>query len=367
MKKITIMLALVLVIFVGCTKEEKAEEITIGFVGGLTGKYSSLGHNVLNGIHLALNEVQSTLNGKKIVLLEKDDKQDPSSAKEAIDFFKEKKVELIIGNTTSSMTKVSLKTLDMQKDIILFSPTASSNEFSNKDDNFFRTQVAHTTKRFDVLSTYLVSNEMKKLYTIHDPKNSSYSNNYLVNFKNSFMQKGGSAFLNNMNIENNFNDILKDIKENDVDAIVIVSNSLDTAKLIQFLRLNGIENKIVSSGWAMTKDLLENGGKSVEGVLFSTGYDDNAKNPNYLDFVAKYSAKYGKKPSIFSAQAYETVHIILEALAQDSNIQNIKSTILKKKVFDGLQGKIIFNQYGDVDRDYFLMEIKNKRFQRLEQ
>lgn len=365
MKKIILINILLLSIFTGCTKENKAEDITIGFVGGLTGKYSSLGHDVLNGIHLALNEVQSTLYGKKIVLLEKDDKQDASSAKEAIAFFKEKKVELIIGNTTSSMTKVSLETLHNQKDIMLFSPTASSNEFSNKDDNFFRTQVAHTTKRFDVLSNYLVTHHMKKLYTIYDSKNKSYSNNYLINFKNSFLQNGGETFVNNMNIENDFSDILKEIQTSDLDAILIVANSLDTAKLIQFLRLNGITNKIISSGWAMTKDLLENGGKSVEGVLFSSGYDDNAQNPDYLKFVSSYTEKYGEKPSIFSAQAYETVRIILESLSIDSNIQNLKSTILKKKVFDGLQGKIIFNKYGDVDRDYFLMEIKNNRFQRL--
>lgn len=358
-------LLIVILGLVGCTQENQQEEVTIGFVGGLTGKYSSLGHDVLNGVHLALNEVQSQVNGKRIVLLEKDDKQNASSAREAIDYFKEKKVELIIGNTTSSMTKVSLDALASQKDIILFSPTASSNEFSNKDDNFLRTQVAHSTKRFDVLSQHLVEKEIRKLYTIHDPKNSSYSNNYLVNFKKSYLQHGGDSFINSMTIERDFHDILSDIKTSNMDAIVIVANSLDTAKLIQFLRLNGIKNKIISSGWAMTKDLLENGGKSVEGVLFATGYNDNAQNPDYLNFVAKYSSKYGEKPSVFSAQAYETIRVVLETLSQESDVKKVKSTILKKRIFDGLQGKIIFNQYGDVDRDYFLMEIKDNRFQRL--
>lgn len=114
--------------------------------------------------------------------------------------------------------------------------------------------------------------------------------------------------------------------------------------------------------WAKTTDFVVNGGKHVEGVMFVTELDDTSSTYRYLNFVKMYQKRYAQMPSVFAAQAYETAHIIIEALRNNSNIASLKHTLLSQKSYDGLQGKIIFNEFGDVFREHFIVIIKNGQF-----
>ncbi|WP_321470362.1 ABC transporter substrate-binding protein [Halarcobacter sp.] len=60
---------------------KKDKTIEIGFVGGLSGKYSNLGHTTLNGLILAFEDIDYTINGKKIRIDIKDDMQNKKLAK----------------------------------------------------------------------------------------------------------------------------------------------------------------------------------------------------------------------------------------------------------------------------------------------
>lgn len=64
----------------GC--DESKEQLRIGFVGALTGRYSDLGVSGRDGIILAVEERnrQGGLLGRPIELLSRDDRQDPLTA-----------------------------------------------------------------------------------------------------------------------------------------------------------------------------------------------------------------------------------------------------------------------------------------------
>lgn len=343
----------------------KNDDIKIGFVAGLSGKYSYLGHGVLNGFNLALEEVDYKIDNKVIHLEKKDDNQNSSKALSIINYFKNEKYNLVVGNTTSSMTKISFDIVNKEQNMLLFSPTASSNDFTGRDDNFFRLQAAQTVNQFDKLTNYLKKENLKDIFIIYDPKNRSYSKNYITNFKRNLEENLEGFTTNMVSINNPFGLIQNKLDNTKHDVIMVVANSLDSSKIIQFLRIKGEKRKIVSSGWAKTKEFLENGGKHVEDVLFLTTYDNNSKSKNYLNFVENYQKKYNSTPSIFAAQAYETGKIIIDVLNEDTDLKNMKKNILEKKVFEGLQGKIVFDKYGDIHRDSFLMTVKNNNFEKV--
>lgn len=365
MKKILFFVMGIVIILVGLNFIKK-DEIKIGFVAGLSGKYSYLGHDVLNGIKLALDEVDYKINDKIIHLIEKDDQQNKSKALEVIKGFQKDNIPIVFGNTTSSMTKISINSIKNNNKILLISPTASSSEFTNIDDNFIRTQVAHSTKGFNVLSKHLLKSEIKSLLLIYDSKNKIYSNNYLINFQESFINNGGEKFIKIIDINSNFKNIAKNIKQVDIDGIIIVANSIDSSKLIQFLRINKINKRIIITGWAKTKEFLQNGGKSVNNVILTSSYDDESDSSKYLEFKKRYFDKYKTKPSIFSAQAYETAKIVLSLMQKNQEVEFLKQNIIDQKIFDGLQGKIVFNKYGDVFRENFLIEIKNGKYKKID-
>lgn len=361
MKQI-IFLILFTIVFVGCYEKEQ-KEIKIGFIAGLTGKYSSLGTDVRNGFLLAFDEINYKIKDAKINIIQKDDKQDPQIAKKIIEEFIADDIKLIVGNTTSSMTKVSIPIVNKQKDTLLISASASSSEFLGADDNFLRIQMALSKKLYDNFVKYLIKIGVKNISFIYDSKNKSYVRNYEKNFQTSFVELGGNSFINSIDVnKNEFSDILKQINSKNSDLILIVANSFDSSKLVQYLRINGIKTKIACAAWAKTPDFIENGGKAVDGVIFNAIHDENSKNKEFLDFREKYKALYGVKPSVFSAQAYELGKILIKELDKEPSLENMKNRILTTKIYEGLQGKIEFDSYGDVLREYFIVEIKNGEF-----
>ena len=97
----------------------------------------------------------------------------------------------------------------------------------------------------------------------------------------------------------------------------------------------------------MTPELISHGGSAVGGLLFSQQFDQNSTAPDYLRFKSDYRSLFGKEPNFASVHAYMAVRVILEALSIDSSPENLKKTIIDKKVFSGLQGDFEIDRYGD--------------------
>jgi len=361
-REITLLLVgLSLLLFTGCNDKPK-EDIKIGFVAGLSGKYSALGISIRDGFALAFDEIDYKINNQKVKIIQKDDKQDEKEAKKIIDSFVKSGIKLVVGNATSSMTAISFPVVNKQEGMLLASVTASGSDFTAQDDNFIRIQVEHSAKRYKTLEKYVKNNNYKDIFFIYDSKNLKYAKGYEGFFQDIIVKNGGHKFVGKVDLNQPYEEIIKQMKSTNYDLILVVGNSVDSANIIQYLRVNKIDRKVIASGWAKTMDFIENGGKAVEGVMFTTGYDDNLKNKDFVDFVKKFKTKYNKTPSVFAAQGYELGQILIQNLRNSSDISTLKKRILKIKKYDGLQGDIIFDKYGDVFREYFIMEVRNKEY-----
>ena len=354
-------ISLFVAVFLGCEDKSK-EQLDIGFIAGLSGKYSSLGISIRNGFTLAFDEINHEIAGKKINIIEKDDKQNLDDAQNAMQYFIDNKINLVVGNATSSMTQKSLSMIKNKNDMLLISATASSSEFTKIDDNFLRIQVEHSKKRYSQLATFISENNFNDIYLIHDSKNKSHVSGYSKILQDEVFKKTGKHYKYSIDINQPYNEIVEQLKAKKDDLIIIVANSVDSSNMIQFLRLKGLESSILCSGWAKTLDFIENGGKSIEDVIFFTGYDDHSQNKNFKNFVSKYKEKYNETPSVFAAQGYELGKILIRKLKENDNVKFLKDNLLKEKIYEGLQGKIIFDKYGDVSREYFFMKVRNGQF-----
>lgn len=339
----------------------KMQNIKIGFVGSLTSKYSVLGNAMMNGVLLAFDEVDYKVGNKNIELIFKDDKNDPNINKQIINGFIENDIKIVIGNVTSTMSKVSMSIINKHKDMFMISAASASNEFTGKDDQFFRVHVANNPSRFDSFSEFIKEKKYDKIYGIYDPKNKTYTKDYLINFEKSLFSKTGKKLLTYNTTDVNFDELVKDIKNKNPNLILMCANSIDSAKVIQYLRLNQIKTKVALAEWAMTKSFLENAGKSSEGVLFNIDFNPKSKKTNYLKFVKAYKDKYNLEPSIYASKAYELAQILIEVLKEVEE-DKVKEYLLKNKKFKGLIDDIIFDDYGDVVRNYYTFEIKNGEF-----
>ncbi|WP_108062809.1 ABC transporter substrate-binding protein [Poseidonibacter lekithochrous] len=360
---IIILLILLTVLIMFFRKEE--ETVKIGFVGALTSKYSVLGNAMMNGVLLAFEEVDYTVDNKKIELLFKDDKKDIELNKKIVNDFIDQGIKIVIGNVTSSMSKVSMSIINNYDDMFMISASSASNEFTKKDDRFFRVHVANNAQRFHSFTKYIKDKNYKKVYGIYDPFNKTYTHDYLVNFEKSFISNGGSSFVKFSPTNKDLDLLVDDIRNTKPDIIVICANSVDAARVIQYLRLNKIDTQVASSEWAMTESFLENTGKTSEGVIFNIDYDEYSNNKRFKEFVKRYENKYKQKPSIFASKAYELSTIIIELLKKGDETK-LKENLLLQEKFQGLQDMIVFDKYGDVIRDFITFEVKDGKYTKVQ-
>lgn len=356
-----------LTVMVGC---EKAQPINVGFVGGLTGRLSDLGIAGRNGVTLAIEEVNETggINRRPIILITKDDKQDPAVAVKVDQELINEGVSAIIGHMTSAMSIAALPLINKEK-ILMISPTTSTNKLTGIDDYFLRATPPNKAET-DHLARYAFKGmNLKKMAAVFDLSNRAYTEGFFNNFTSEFKNIGGDivraeSFTSGREVS--FMNLTKALLEPGPDGLLIVAGALDTAMICQHIRKIGSKGPIISCGWAMTDDLLQHGGPAVEGVIFAHPLDKDSQHKPYLEFKDRFSKRFGHDPNFAAAKGYEAAQILLEALTKSDAPKELKSAILKQKVFHGVHGDFKIDKYGDPQRKLFLITVKDGRFKTLE-
>lgn len=368
-KPVTIrLLLLVGLLAVSCAREP--EPIKVGFVGGLTGRTSDLGISARNGVVLAVEEQNAAggVAGRPIVLITKDDQQDPRLALKVDQELIEEGVVAIIGHLTSQMSMEAVPLVNQHK-ILMLSPTTSTNQLTGQDDYFVRVIVS-AAEAVRHLARYAYQNlRLQRVVVAFDTSNRSFTEEYFTVFRSTFEAMGGGQIIP-VEFESGgsigFGDLAERILAADPAGIVIAANALDTAILCQQIRQRNAAVRLLASGWAYTADFLQHGGPAVEGVVFPQWYDPQSASPAFKAFAARYETRYGNFPNFASMFGYDAGKVLIEALQTSQDPTRLKALILERGVFQGLQGEIRIDRFGDASRQFYLFVVRNGKFEILE-
>jgi branched-chain amino acid transport system substrate-binding protein len=371
--KVSVKIAIILIslLLAGIAGCRKADPIKLGFVGGLTGRYSDLGTAGRNGALLAVEEANEKggINGRAIELITRDDKQEPAAAVQADRELIAAGVTAIIGHMTSSMTMAALPIINEQR-VLMVSPTSSTDRLTGIDDYFFRVVSTNKQETICLAGHAFQAQGLKKIAALFDLANSGYTESFFNNFKEEFEKLGGTIIFSKgftLDMDVSFSTLTAEILSTEAEGVLIVAGALDTAMICQQLRKKNFTGKFIPCLWAMTPELISNGGSAVEGlVFFSKQFDQNSTAPDYLLFRDNYRSRFGNEPNFASVHAYDAVRVILEALSIDSNPDNLKRTIIAKRTFTGLQGDFEIDRYGDTQSQFILLTIRDGQFTRID-
>jgi ABC-type branched-subunit amino acid transport system substrate-binding protein len=147
------------------------------------------------------------------------------------------------------------------------------------------------------------------------------------------------------------------------DALYI-PDYFDTVGLIApHLAYYGIKNiKLLgSNGWNSPR-LIELAGKYVEGAVFADSFFIDSKKESTEEFVYNFRSTYGMEPDILSAQAYDAVMMVVEAIeAAGEKREKIRDRLANLKDFRGVTGIITFNKDREAIKELFILTVKNGR------
>jgi branched-chain amino acid transport system substrate-binding protein len=349
--------------YLGCTKNNPYK---VGYVGGLTGRHYDLGVSGRNGITLGIEDInrKGGINGRRVDLVTRDDKQDPEVAVRVVNELIDSGVDLILGHMTSSMSKVTLPVVN-KRGILMISPTTSSSYFAEKDDNFI---MMHPSTRVSAgfFSNYVYGEMgLRSVAVVYDLSNKTYTESWHENFREGFEGHGGriiKAVTFTSGEETSMKQVAESLLEGSPDGVAIISGALDAAMICQQIRKLNSKVSILAAEWAFTGDILRQGGSAVEGVVFVQKVDLDSTAPKYMEFKKAYADRFGREPDFAATLAYDAVIVASDALARAKTKNDLTKAIIEKGTYEGLQGKFFIDGNGDVQRRHYIITVKDNNF-----
>jgi branched-chain amino acid transport system substrate-binding protein len=347
----------------GCIEKEP---IRIGYIGELTGNTADTAEAARNGVLQAVDQINQAggINGHRVELIARDTGDTENNARQAATELLQNKVIAVIGPTTTKMVSAVLPIYETAR-VPLISPTASAVELTGHDDYLFRINLSLRDK-VQIYADICLNRGLRRISSVINQNNLGYTGSWFSEFKRAF-ERGGGQIVAAPGFDSNAASLAAQIDlmlDPRPDALLLIANASDTARLAQQARKASPAIPLIGIEWAATEQLIELGGKAVDGMTILQQYDADDKSPRYLSFHQKYVTRFGRNPAFASILAHDAATTLFETLARRSPGMSIKEGMMTLGPFQGLQEPIQFDSYGDAQRHVYRAVIDHGRFVR---
>jgi len=361
----TLFLCICLILIIaGCARQDA---ILIRFSAELTGRRGELGVAGRDGAQMAVDIINDNggIQGRPLKLIVRDDKGDPETARQVDAELVELGVVAIIGHITSEQTASVFDQMNRAK-IVLISPTSSSSDFSRQADYFFRVMPNSDLMGKSLADHIYNTHNIRQIVGIYDLNNLAFTETTWHAVQEQFERLGGdsSQSFTFKSGETDLKTLMALVKATEPEALVFIASAIDTALMAQYCQQLGMEATLFSSAWAQSEELIEKGGRAVEGIEISATYNPQEPSPEFQNFLQKFIARYNRSPSLAASHAYEAIMVLAKALETTAGqARGLAEALTHINDFKGIQGSISIDQYGDVQRDVFIAKVHNGQFE----
>lgn len=328
MKKVlAVLLALTMVVlcFAACGGKDDAgagssdaKTIKIGLSGPLTGSAAQYGIGVKNGAQLAVDEINEAggINGVKLELKMEDDEADGEKAQNAYSALIDWGMQISMGTVTSGAC-IAFQGKASADNMFVLTPSATAPD-AIKGDNAFRVCFADPQQGVESVDYITSHNLATKAAVIYDSSD-AYSSGIYEAFAAEAAKKGlevVTAQSFTADTKTDFSAQIQAIKSSGADLVFLPIYYAEASLIIQQAKTANLN--VTYFGCDGLDGILtqENFDASLaENVMLLTPFAKNATDNYTVNFVTKYSEKYGEATmNQFAADAYDGVYILKQAI-----------------------------------------------------
>ena len=354
----------------GCARKAP-QKLKVGAILPLTGDAAQWGIPPRRAAELAVEEINAAggAGGQQLVLAVQDSTCDPKNAVSAYQQLKTTvNPPVIVGAVCSSAT-LAVAPLANRDHVTLVSPASTSPKITDAGDFIFRV-VPTDALRARIFADYLYGKRgLRKvaLLYVNNPAGVDASSA----FKHRFEQLGGTV-AGEFPYAQDSTDLRAQLVQTegiDIDGAVVGSYPKDTVILMKQRVELGIKVPFYYLGEAVEDpNVLREAGEAANGAVYILPAP--AKGEAAERFAKAYQAKYGKKPELFAAEAYDIVHLIADAVKANPgkpiNGELFRDYLYSVKGYQGASGTITFDKNGDVLKPMAIKVIENGKPKLLE-
>jgi len=325
-----------------------AEPVRIGFVGGLSGRVADLGVSGRNGAQLAIETLNAAGDGPRYELRVEDDQHDPARMRAAVASLAGQQVAFVVGPMTSAMALAAVPELERLR-LVMVSPTANTHELTGRNDHFFRV-IADAPTGARQLAELLHRRGITTIAVLMDFKNRSYAESFGGATAKRLRELGGSVTLElpfESGAQVDFGALSQRLLAGKPQLVLLACSAVDAALAAQQLRRAQPGIGLAVTAWAANEQLLQLGGRAVEGAFVQHAQDPNSQAPAYLEFKRRYLERFGENPSPPAVSSHDALMLGVQALRRQQRGQPLRDVLATPGSWPGLQRAIALDAHGD--------------------
>ncbi len=345
--------------------------IKIGEFASLTGKEATYGQASHKGTLLAVEEVNATggVLGRKLELITEDNQSKAGESGTIVrKFISRDKVVAILGEVASSRTLEAAPIAQNAK-IPLITPSSTSEAVTQKGNYIFR--VCFIDPFQGTVMAKFARNTLKiRKVAVLSSVSSAYSVGLSKYFKERFAADGGTVVIEQKFSEGDkdFKAQLTAIKAAGVEGIFVPGYYAEAGLICRQAQALGIKLPIFGAdGWE-SPELVEIGGKSVEGMYFATHYSPENSDPIVAGFNARFRQRWGEVSDTLTGLGYDSVMMLVDAIKRAGTTEpaKLRDALAATKNFKGVTGTITLDAQRNPTKSAVVLIVKNGKFEFVE-
>jgi branched-chain amino acid transport system substrate-binding protein len=360
----------------GCNKPGEGAagdgSIKVGEFASLTGKEAAFGNSSHKGTLLAVEDLNAAggVMGKKAELITEDTRSTPGESATVVrKLISRNQVVAVLGEVASGRSLEGASVCQPSK-IPMISPSSTKPEVTDKGDYIFRVCFIDPFQG-KVLATFADKTLKVKNVALLVDAAAPYSVGLASNFKETFTGLGGKIVLEQKfsSGDKDFKAQLTAIKAANPEAIFVPCYYTEAGLICRQARELDINVPMFGGdGWE-APELLEIGGKAMEGTYYSTHYSAEDSSPKVQEFVKKFKARWnGETPDAMAALGYDSAMVLADAIkrAGTTDEPKLRDAIAATKDFVGVTGKTTLDEHRNATKPAVVITIKDGKFKYVE-
>jgi branched-chain amino acid transport system substrate-binding protein len=365
-KRFALKLIAACALLTGASASFSQDTIKIANIVELSGGGATAGTNFKNGVELAVKEINAGggILGKKIQTTTSDTQSNPGVAKGLTQKAVDDGVFAIFGPVFSGSIMVSMAE-SRKAEIPNFTGGEAASITTQGNPYIFRTSFTQATAMPKVARYMSEQAKLKTIAVIY--VNNDFGKGGLDMIKKA-LEKSTTKIVTEISTDSgqiDFSAAVLKAKQSNADAVFAYSNEEESARILRELRKQGWTKPVIGETTLTGQKVIELAGEAANGAIAHVGLTVDAPLPAVRAFRAKFEKEYKYVSDHNGLKGYSGIYVLKAAIEKVGKLDRkaVASTLHTLKVSatkePGVLMDVSFDANGDLDRESFMVEIKN--------
>jgi branched-chain amino acid transport system substrate-binding protein len=345
-----------------------AQTLKIAVLQELSGAGATAGTNAKNGALLAVKELNAAggILGQKIEAMVADTQSNPGVAKGLASKAVDDGVFAVIGPTFSGSIMVSMAET-RRAEIPNFTGGEAASITQQGNPYIFRTSFTQAAAMPKV-ARYIANNLKARTVAVI-----FVNNDFGKGGRDSFAKAAEAAGLKvaaDISTDSGQVDFAAPVlraKQSNADVVFVYTNEEESARALRELRKQGWSKPVVGETTLTGQKVIELAGEAANGAVAHVGLTADAPNPSMRAFRARFEKEYKYIPDHNGIKGYTAVYMLkagIEKVGKPDRVAVAKALhglAIAAAKEPGVLMDVSIDANGDLDRESFIVEVKNGR------